>query len=370
MEAASPSEPIPAPALRELVEARFPGARLLAVRPLSPDAGGDGAGTTTKAAGYGRPLLLIAERAGGEMLRLVFRTGAPGGFGHDRRSDRAADAILAFDRFGAIPRHVRALDVGAIDRSGALRSLASTDELYLLTEYAPGEVYASDLRAIARGGALEPRGERRLDALVDALLEIHRPAVGPSDYRRAVRDVVGHGEGVFGVLDSYPEATPAAAPARLHQLEQLCQAWRWRLRAFEHRGRRIHGDFHPFNLLFHGDADLRLLDASRGCAGDPADDVTALAVNYVFFAVDAEGAWQRGLGDLWRRLWTGYARRSGDGELLLVAPLFLAWRLLVVCNPVFYPDLSPGGRDRLLGLAERALTAERFDPMFAEELFR
>jgi len=369
METASHSELVPDPALQELVAARFPGARLLAVQPMSPDAGGDGAGTT-KAAGYGKPLLLFAERASGEPLRLVLRTGASGGFGHDRRSDRAADAILAFDRFGTIPRHVRALDVGTVDRSGALRSLAGADELYLLTEHAPGEVYASDLRWIARGGVLEPHGERRLAALVDALVEIHRPLVSPSEYRRAVRDVVGHGEGVFGVVDSYPELTPGVARSRLYRLERLCQEWRWRLRAFEHRGRRIHGDFHPFNLLFHGDAELWLLDASRGCAGDPADDVTALAVNYVFFAMDAKGAWQRGLGELWRRLWAGYIHRSGDGELLLVAPLFLAWRLLVVCNPVFYPDLSPGSRDRLLGLALRALTAERFDPAFAEDLFR
>jgi hypothetical protein len=41
----------------------------------------------------------------------------------------------------------------------------------------------------------------------------------------------------------------------------------------------------------------------------------------------------------------------------------------VVASPRFYPDLSPGARDRLLGFVERALDAPRFDPAWAEDLF-
>jgi hypothetical protein len=59
-----------------------------------------------------------------------------------------------------------------------------------------------------------------------------------------------------------------------------------------------------------------------------------------------------------------------DDELLACAPPFFAWRALVVCNPRFYPALSERGRDRLLALAERSLDAHRFEPAWAEELFR
>ena len=82
--------------------------------------------------------------------------------------------------------------------------------------------------------------------------------------------------------------------------------WRWRLRDRGARLARNHGDFHPFNLLFDAGGALRLLDASRGCVGEPADDLTALAVNYVFFAIDHPGAWRAGLGELWHRLWDGW----------------------------------------------------------------
>ena len=112
-----------------------------------------------------------------------------------------------------------------------------------------------------------------------------------------------------------------------------------------------------------------LLDASRGCKGDPADDVTAMAVNFVFFAIDRPASWANGLGPLWRRFWDVYLRGSGDRGLLEVAAPWLAWRCLVVCCPRFYPALPAGARDAILGLAERALDAPRFDPCWAEELF-
>jgi hypothetical protein len=112
-----------------------------------------------------------------------------------------------------------------------------------------------------------------------------------------------------------------------------------------------------------------LLDASRGACGDAADDVTALAINFLLFAIDARDAWHHGLGALWRRWWSRYAELRPDPELLTVAPPFFAWRTLVVCNPRFYPKLSTGGRDALLGFAERALDAGRIDPRAAEALF-
>jgi len=43
--------------------------------------------------------------------------------------------------------------------------------------------------------------------------------------------------------------------------------------------------FHPWNLLFRTETDFSVLDRSRGEWGEPADDVAALAVNYLFFGL-------------------------------------------------------------------------------------
>jgi hypothetical protein len=187
-------------------------------------------------------------------------------------------------------------------------------------------------------------------------------------YTRAVRDLIGSGEGIFGMIDGYGADVPAAPPERLRRIEAACARWRWKLREHEPRLARIHGDFHPFNIVFKDDTELALLDASRGAMGDPADDLTALAINYVFFALDVPGAWRRGLGALWHRLWTRYTRATNDFEALDVAAPWLAWRALVVANPVWYPKLSVDARDRLLGWIERTLAADRLDPASADEV--
>ena len=43
--------------------------------------------------------------------------------------------------------------------------------------------------------------------------------------------------------------------------------------------------------------------------------------------------------------------------MLAVAAPWLAWRALVVCNPRWYPRLSPRGRDAMLGWVEGVLAA-------------
>jgi hypothetical protein len=355
--------------LSRLAAALVPGGRLEAVEPLAPDdASAASASATAKAEGYGAPLKLTVTDAAGRRRLLVFRTMAPNPFGHDRRADRFDGLVLAYDGFGRIPDHVAALDVGAIGPDGAPISLRGAGEPYLVTEFAAGRPYADDLREVAvRGaGALDVA---RCDALIDWLARLHAsPVDDPPAWRRAVRDLLGHGEGIFGIVDGYGDEVPAAPPARLQALEARALAWRWRLRPRASRLRRTHGDFHPFNLLFGEGTAFWLLDASRGGLGDPADDLVALTINYPFFALDRPGAWS-GLGPLWHRAWRRYLAARGDAGLLESVAPFLAWRALVLCCPRFYPGLSPGGRDALLGLAERALDAPAFDPAWAAELF-
>ncbi len=356
-----------APKLHEHVARLFPGAKLLAVKPLAPDAGAT-MSSTAKVAGYGEPAHLVIDD-GGRRRDLVWRVAAPNEFGHDRRSDRAAETLLAYDDFTEVPAHVAPLDVGAVRRDGQLVSLRDAGEYYLITTYARGTIYANDLRRLAAGEPLADQDLERLDTLAAYLADLHLPiANGHHRYRRALRDLIGHGEGIFGIIDGYPDDVPGAPPSRLRAIEERCASWRWRLRDRGDRLARTHGDFHPFNIVFER-LMPSLLDASRGACGDPADDLTALAINFVLFAIDARETWAGGLGVLWRRWWSRCAEHRPDPELLAVAPPFFAWRTLVVCNPRFYPKLSTAGREALLGLAEHVLDAGRLDPDAAEALF-
>jgi hypothetical protein len=181
---------------------------------------------------------------------------------------------------------------------------------------------------------------------------------------------LGSGEGIFGIADAYPDGTPGTSASELEELEHLCLSFRWKRRQRPQRLAHIHGDFHPFNILFDESSELRVLDTSRGSLGDPADDVSCLAINFVFFALDAPGSWQAAFSRLWFELWDRYLKATRDSELLEVIAPFLCWRTLVLACPVWYPNLSAEARHRLLGLARAALRAERFDPKLAEKVFQ
>lgn len=344
----------------------YPGAEILAIEPLAPDSGAS-AGSTEKAAGYGLPVRVVLVDASKQRHELVWRTVSANEFGHDRRSDRVAGIVQSYEDFAATPAHVAAVDLGFLAPDRTLRSIRDAGEPYLITSFAPGTIYASDLRRIAANRAVADLDLVRLETLARYLAELHVPiAEGAVRYRRAIRDLVGSGEGIYGIIDGYPAGFPSA---RLRAIEEQCAAWRWRLRDRHGRLARTHGDFHPFNIVFDG-TRATMLDASRGGCGDPADDLTAMAVNFLLFAIDDPAAWPRGLGVLWHRWWTDYLALRSDPELVAVAPPFFAWRTLVVCNPRFYPNLSAPGRDKLLGFAEDLLATHALDPVWAEELFR
>ncbi len=356
------------PQLNEHLARLFPGYRVERVDPLAPDTDAT-KDSTTKAIGYGLPVRITIADDHGNTRHLVWRVASSNELGHDRRADRAASTLLAFDDFATTPQHIKSVDVGAIGGNGELLSLRDAGELYLLTTYAEGTLYADDLRRIADAGVASDLDVARVDALARYLAALHEPTDAPLRYRRAIRDLVGDGEGIFGIVDSYPTDVPGASPARLQAIEARCVDWRWRLRGHEGRLTRTHGDFHPFNVVFDRDTQLTCLDASRGTCGDPADDVTAMSINYLLFALDCPVAWRHGLGPLWHRFWRSYRAARPDPSLTAVAPPFFAWRALVVSNPRFYPRLSGPARGALLGLAEAALAATHFDPSWADELF-
>lgn len=139
-------------------------------------------------------------------------------------------------------------------------------------------------------------------------------------------------------------------------------SWRWRLRGRHARLSQVHGDFHPWNVLFRHGTDFSVLDRSRGEWGEPADDVTSMSINYLFFSLCRHGRLKGALEVAFHSFWETYLARSRDHEVLEATAPFFAFRGLVLASPLWYPKLTVTVRRKIFRFIENVLATPRFDP--------
>ncbi|MFZ5997716.1 MAG: phosphotransferase family protein [Nitrospirota bacterium] len=321
----------------------------------------------------------------------VVKTLIPEGLGHDYPSDRAAVFLLDLDEYKNLPQHVKAIDVLAELEDGTVKSIGGGKEYYLLMERGEGRDYFTDLKDFSRKDRLDRDDIEKIRQMTSYLADIHaKKKESRSLYWRKIRDTIGHGECLMGVFDLYPDGT--LSYEEMAEIEKRCIDWRVRLKPKIHRLAQIHGDFHPGNIWFttnamearrHGDAesttttgepspsvaaslrppgtDFILLDRSRGPWGDPADDVTALTINYIFFSLIAHGQVTGPYYEALELFFNEYVRLSGDTEIYEVLAPFFAFRGAVVANPVFYPDVSGDARKKIFNFVNNVLLSDRFE---------
>jgi streptomycin 6-kinase len=315
-----------------------------------------------KGYGYGVPIQVEYE-ASGERHRAVVETISPGPFGHEHMADRAQALLWDHQAFNRLPRHARSMDVAGFLHGGGILSLGKVEELLVLMEFVEGRGYFEDLTRLRNDGTLTDLDLARADALCDYLVEIHKvPGTDPGLYVRRLRELVGHGECIMGLADSYPSQSGFITPQVLEEIEHRCIAWRWRLKGWSHRLRQVHGDFHPWNILFQEGTQFRVLDRARGEWGDPADDVACLTMNYLFFSLQRSERLEKPFETLFRRFWTRYLEKTKDEEMLEVVAPFFAFRGLVMASPLWYPTLPEAVRRKLFTFMLRVLDAKAFDP--------
>lgn len=315
-----------------------------------------------KGFGYGKPYL-IDYILGGELRSSVLSSmKVQKGFGHDTFADRAGIVLWQNMAFNVLPQHVRSLDAGFFTRSGGLKSAGEADEFFILMDRISGIEYYRDLDRIRDTHFFHPLDVDRALALSDYLVYIHsQKHDDPVLYHRRIRELVGSGECIMGLIDSYPKNFKFYTKKDFERLEKECVGWRWRLHDQVGRLCVVHGDFHPWNLMFRNGVDFTVLDRSRGEYGEPADDVSCMSLNYLFYSLQKYGKMQGEFQDLFDKFMENYLEKSGDFEMLNYIQPFYAFRALVVASPLWYPGLVPDVRRKLFNFIDNVLADDEFD---------
>jgi len=293
------------------------------------------------------------------------------GWGHDYVSDRVSSLLLQHNlyRGSPIPSPISSIDVLCLLPDGRVESIGDAVEfIHVMDEVSEshGRPYVYDLFDIASRGSLMDRDIRRCRILASYLSRLHSVKSSNRNlYLRHVRDLVGHGEMFMGVVDSYPDLDRLGwiDERRVMELEKRMVEWRYKLRRYTHRLSRIHGDFHPFgNIRFTSDDQPVILEYSREEYGEPADDLSALTINYLFISIWRCGSYTQPFEALFEELFESYIDETGDTEILRVIQPFYCFRGLVVVHPLYYPEMEDWKRQSILRFVENVLSVEEFDP--------
>jgi len=309
---------------------------------------------------HGTGYLLTYTLPEGER-QIIMKSLGPSGFGHDHFSDRAQVLLLANANYNRMRKHIRAIDVVG-DSPDRFISLKDASDFYLFMEKAGGIAYFKHLEEILAQGRLSRRDKERALDLARFISEIHKKKHSGKEartlYRRRIRDLIGHGECIMGIVDSYNGAE-FTSDDELVEYARQSLTWWGKIRDRKERLCEVHGDFHPGNIRFGG-GDLIVLDRSRGTWGEAADDVTCLGINYIYYAIKDRKAFGGPFAELYHIFTETYLAETADYGFFEVAPPFYAFRALVIAHPLFYPGDTSRTRRMLLDFGRSVMKDEKF----------
>lgn len=311
---------------------------------------------------------LLEFEIGGEKYRKILKSLYTENMGKEYSADRAQALILAHSLYPLMKKHIRSTDVIGLEKNGGVVSIGETEEFFIIMEEACGEDYFNDLRRIGESDKLEEADKNKAVILARYLADLHKQKFNKGSlYKRKIRDTIGGGESIMGVMDMYPEKLDWFPQREQVQIVQKAVEFWMRDKYKIGRLCNVHGDFHPGNIWFTDADDFVILDRARGEFGEAADDITALTINFIFYSLIYKGKFSGPLKELMDIFIKEYFRLANDKEMEKIIAPYWAFRAAVLCNPCFYPDTFFGSagkankvRKKIIKSALRILNAKKF----------
>ncbi len=266
-------------------------------------------------------------------------------YGEVLAADRERELAWRLEGYQLFPGHAGCLAIGEFDPAGK-PMLRGNARSFVIEEWVPGEPLWQRLLAYADDADRE-RVDSDVVQLARHLGRIHVPIEGEQRtlYARALRDTLI--TPVLRLLDAYDRDEPSEE--QRPDFEMGFISWYARLRERGDRLRRVHHDYHPWNIFIDGD-DVKVIGARLPGYGEPSDDVASILANFLWFSYLTLGDFGGVYEWAFDRFIEQYVEVSEDASCCTYASPFLAKRLLVFLNRVYYPDVPAHVREHLRGL--------------------
>ena len=278
-----------------------------------------------------RQLFLLRYEVDGKEKKLLLKTFATTGLPLDGQWAAMIRACVFTDPFRT---HTLGVFVDQGDRSAVIEEFR---QVYLLEEYAAGELLAQDLLAVTQTGWSE-KTATRVKVLAKTLAAIHKTECRDQSLASYVRTLYGGDFGLWAHLD----ANKSSASEWQENVIQQSFQWRTILLTALPYPRCIHGDCHAWNIIFTSDEEIKVTGVQHTDYGLPADDIAAFTINFFSFAIqhpEQKAVWQ----NLYTMFLDEYLSQcSGEDQrsILMTLPFFLGWRAVVLSNPQFSQGIS------------------------------
>jgi hypothetical protein len=305
----------------------------------------------------------------GQTRRVVVRMGSPDGPFH--HPEDAARQLLWYARLPGLPNHSRVLSVGVKDDGGEWRELVAPLTVAVVEEFLVGTPYRRDLNRIRDRRRLEAGDQERARTLARYLAGIHQHRHEDADaYLRGLRELVGGMEGVMSVVAMYPPAFRFEQRALVDRLQAAVAERAIDLQYCDRPVADVHGDFHPGNILFSDDGQVRVVDRGRIECDEVAVDVGAVLMDFIALGL-TDPDLRAPARTLAETFVNEYIDASGDTGVTTALPVHTAMRAAAAASPTFHPKTVDRTRIatltagiRILGLA--TLGPDNLGVVFAE----
>ncbi|MGK0209561.1 MAG: hypothetical protein ACI83O_000840 [Patescibacteria group bacterium] len=287
--------------------------------------------------------------------------------GMDNPGDRAASLLQAHTNYNTMRNHIKSKDVIVLKNKKA-ESIGNAEEFYIAMEEASGKDMFTDLDNIDNDKSYQLFLEKTKKIAQD-LVELHKNKVNnPILYKRKIRDTIGSGGSLMGVLDMHTIEDYSKYKTHWETIIKECIPYWSKSKHLTHRCCEIHGDFHPGNIWFK-EKKVTYLDRAGGRFGEPADDLTAFFINPIFYSIIKHGNFQGKYKEIFDMFWNTYFKQTKDKEMRTIMAPYIAFRASVITNPMFYNDEKLGGKEnaqqiriKILSLTINILQDKEFKP--------